>query len=294
MSSWAVRAAASAVGTTSRSLVSTITSLVPGAHDRVEDLRCRGPVGRPAGDDGGTRLTEEAGQPGAEGDHHDRAALPGRSGGTAGDLLGEVGDPHPVGTADGDARLDGGTDVVDVDVDVPQPLPAHDHQGVTQDGERVAKAGDDGVVGVEEVHHLVGGPLGREVVGRHRPLDRPLTVPLLGPQRAPTGQGTLRRFEHDAQTPAASVDDAGLTEHLELLGGVVQRLLRRAARRPDDPGDGGVLPPGCRSGGVRRRPRDREDGALDGVADGGVGGLTSRPACPRRGRRRGARQGRAV
>ena len=72
------------------------------------------------------------------------------------DLLGEVGDPDPVRAAGLDPGLDGGADVVDVHVDVPQALVADHDQGVPERAERGAQGRDPLLVGVEEVHHLVG------------------------------------------------------------------------------------------------------------------------------------------
>lgn len=48
------------------------------------------------------------------------------------DLVAEVRDDDPVRTAGLDARLDGGSGVIDMDVDVPRALGADDQQGITQ------------------------------------------------------------------------------------------------------------------------------------------------------------------
>ena len=89
--------------------------------DRLEELSGRGPPSRPAVDDDGAGLLEQRGQAGT-GRHGHHRALTGRSGREPGlgDLLGEVGDAHPVRAAGLDAGLDGRAHVVDVDVDVPQ------------------------------------------------------------------------------------------------------------------------------------------------------------------------------
>ena len=90
-------------------------------------------------------------------------------------LGGEVGDADPLGPARHDAGLDGRARVVDVHVDVPQVGASDDEQRVPQAVERRRQQADGIRTGVaEEVHDLVGGPVGR----------LPLRV-----QRVVTGQG---------------------------------------------------------------------------------------------------------
>ena len=100
-----------------------------------------------------------AGEAGPGRDGHDRAALAGAPPWRArgGDLLGEVRDPDPVRAAGLDAGLDRGAHVVDVHVHVPQPVAADDDERVAERGRAPScSAGMPVVVGVEEVHHLVG------------------------------------------------------------------------------------------------------------------------------------------
>ena len=89
-----------------------------------------------------------------------------------GDLLGEVGDPDPVGAPGGDARLDRGTDVIDVHVHVPEAVTADDHEAVAQWGELLAQHSDRFVLqlggDVEEVHHLVARTVLGEVLAGDR------------------------------------------------------------------------------------------------------------------------------
>ena len=91
--------------------------------------------------------------------------------------------------------------------------------------------------------------------------------------RPSAGHRGLGGVEHHAEPAPAGVDDAGLAQHRELLRGVGEGLAgggRRGAQDVPEP-QGGVL--GGPAGALGGRPRDGQDGALDGPAHGGVPGL---------------------
>ena len=191
-----------------------------GGVDGVEDHAGRRAVARPADDDRRAGFSEQLLQPGPRGDGDDLAAAArGTPRPGLGDLLGEVGDLDAVRTARRDARLDRGADVVHVDVDVPQAVAADDDERVAEPAEVLLERRDLGVVGVEEVHHLVRRPVGRQGVG----------VPLHGDgdavrpdrrgdgDRTAAGQRGLGRVEDDAEPATAGVDDARVAEDLEQL-----------------------------------------------------------------------------
>ena len=258
--------------------------------DRLEDLAGRGAPSGAGRYDGRAGLREQLLEPRARGDHDHLAAGARRRQvpATALDLLGEVGDPDPVRATGLDPGLHRGADVVDVDVDVPQAVAADHDERVAERGQRPAQPRDRLVVGVEEVHHLVGRALRGQVAGRQRDRDRPRAERCGAADRALAGDRGLRGVEDHAQAAAAGVDHAGVLEDLELLGGAVQRVAGRARGGPDH-----VTEPVVRD---RRRPGrrlagrlgDGQDGALDGLADRGVAGL-GRPRQPL-----GEHQGRPV
>ena len=130
-----------------------------------------------------------------------------------------MGDPHPVRAAGLDAGLDGRADVVDVHVHVPQPLAADHDERVAERGEGVAQCGDAVVVGVEEVHHLVGGSVLGEAVAVLVHLQGARLRDVLARRGvAPSGERRLRGVEQDDDPAAAGVDHAGPAQHVELLG----------------------------------------------------------------------------
>ena len=245
-----------------------------GGEDRVEHLLGAGPTPGTALDDLGARLGEQRRQAGTGGDRDDAPAAAGLGAlPVGGGLLGEVGHPHPVGPPGLDPGLEGRPDVVDVDVDVPEPVAADDDEGVAERRERLAQGGDPVVVGVEEVHHLVGRAVGRELVGRGRHRDRPAACGRRAGRRPPAGQHRLGRVEDDAQAAAARVDDAGVTQRPQLLGGAGQRLAGRGR-------GGGEHVAGPRPGGLGRGERgvgggagDGEHRPLDRLPHGGVAGV---------------------
>ena len=97
--------------------------------DRLKDLAGRGPSPGATEDDRGARGAEHFGDPLAcgTGDDCERRGVE-----RVLDLVAEVRDDDPVRTAGLDARLDGGSGVIDMDVDVPRALGADDQQGITQ------------------------------------------------------------------------------------------------------------------------------------------------------------------
>ena len=156
----------------------------------------------------------------------------------AGDLVGEVGHPDAVGPAGLDAGLDRGADVVDVDVDVPEAFAADDDEAVAEPGQRLLEHRDRGVLGVEEIHHLVGRAVGREVgavarVSGERHRDAVARRDRCG-RWAAAGRDGLGRVEDDAQAPPAGVDDAGVGQRLELGGRPGQRLAGGRGGRGED------------------------------------------------------------
>ena len=128
-----------------------------GADDGLEEHAGRGSPTGCALDHDRAGVAEQPGEAWAGGHRHDPAAGPflGALRGRL-DLLGEVGDADPVGSAGGEAGLDRGPDVVDVDMDVPQPLTADHHEGVAERRQVALEPLDRRrVVAVEEIHHLV-------------------------------------------------------------------------------------------------------------------------------------------
>ena len=112
---------------------------------------------------------------------------------------------------------------------------------------------------VEEVHHLVARAVLGEVVARDGGRDRDQVGADRGRpgHRPATGGGGLDGVEHDAQPATAGVDDAGLREHLELLGRARESGAGRCGRRREDVTGAG---PACRGlqRGVGRGPRHGE------------------------------------
>ena len=174
-----------------------------------------GPAAGRALDHDRAGVAEEPGEAGAGGDRDDPAAGRAASARLRGglDLLGEVGDPDPVRPAGGDAGLDRGADVVDVDVDVPQPLAAdHDERVAERRQVALERSTAAGVVGVEEVHHLVRraarapgrrpAPRSRDGIGAGAERRGHAAI------RPPAGEHRLGRVEDHAQPAAAGVDDA--------------------------------------------------------------------------------------
>ena len=254
----AVRAAISATCTESGSLGSTTTSAAPQAVIASRSLAGRRPAAR-------RRPRRPRRRPRAN-----SAARPGPAATAtirrprrwvgllagAGDLLGEVGDPHPVRAAGLDPGLDRGTDVVDVHVDVPQSLATDDDQRVAERGEGAPQLGDPVVVGVEEVHHLVGRSVGGEVVGGHRrdgDVARPRSGSCTGAGRRPVStvsaasRITLRPRPPASTTPASrsTASCSGVRARASRAAPAAQR---RARRGPDWPGR-------PRGPSRRRRPR---------------------------------------
>jgi hypothetical protein len=91
-------------------------------------------------------------------------------------------------------------------------MPADHHEGVTEPVEPGPEPVDGAVarvVGVKQVHHLVGRTVLGEVVGRERHRDR--VGAKVGPgERVLAGERSLRRVEHHAQPTASGVDHAGV------------------------------------------------------------------------------------
>ena len=145
-----------------------------------------------------------------------------------GDLLGEVGDPHPVRPAGLDPGLDGGADVVDVDVDVPEPLAADDDEGVAEPGEGAAQR-------ARSRRRRRRGGTSPRTPGRRPPGPRRARPATGCGIRRPgsTGGGRLPVSAVSAASritttprPPASTTPAS-REHLELLGRAGQRLAGR-------------------------------------------------------------------
>ena len=247
-------------------------------HDRVEDLPGRRTLTGASGHDDGARLLEERGQTRPRGDGDDLAAGAGRGpaglGGLLGELVGEVGDADAVGPPGLDAGLDRRPHVVDVDVDVPESFAADHDETVPEAGQRLLEHRDRGVLGVEEIHHLVGGPVGREVSAatgergeRHRDAMHPDRCRRWSPAR----RDRLGGVQDDAEPATARVDDACVGQHLELGGSAGQRFAGGRRSSGEDVPGAGAGHPGTRHGRVGCGAGHAEDGALDRLTDGGVG-----------------------
>jgi hypothetical protein len=186
-----------------------------------------------------------------------------RPGAPRGRLLAQVGDPDAVRASRDHPGLDRGTDVVGVDVDVPQPAAADHDDRVAELGERRAQHVGRGLLGVEQVHHLVGAAALVEGVDveRHRRRGGARVT-------AYAGDGLHERLEQHDEPAPAGVDHACPPQHLELLGRAGQRLARGVGGGRDEAGQAGARPE--RGDRVGRGPGDREDRALPGAGHGGV------------------------
>ena len=135
--------------------------------DRGDQLRSRGVHRLATGHDGvDTHRPQDGDHTRADPDGHHRRGhrVSARGGGTAHlgldplallELLEQVGDPDLVRATDGDAALDGRTDVVAVDVAVEDSVATHDHDRVAHLGPRGLEPLDLGIGCVEEEHDLV-------------------------------------------------------------------------------------------------------------------------------------------
>ncbi len=188
-------------------------------------------------------------------------------------LLGEVGDPDPVGAAGLDPGLDRGAHVVDVHVDVPQAAAADHDERVAERGQRLLQVGDPGVLGVEEVHHLVRRAVGGQVVGRERHRDVPGAQDGARRDGTASGEGGLRGVEDHAEAAAAGVDHAGVVQGLELVGRALERRAGGGGTGGDHVTEAVLQVPGGLEAGVAGGAGDGEDGALDRLADRGVAGV---------------------
>ena len=177
------------------------------------------------------------------------------------DLFGEVGDADVAGPSGVERRFDGRADVVGVDVAVVEAVAADDDDGVADPGPDLAKGVHPGVVGVEEVHHLVAQ------VGDRRFADLGLFVHVHGRSSRPTarsGSGSSATTLHSASksnsspVPPESTTPACFKTG-KLLGREGQRVLRAVARRAHEFDQRLAV----RAGPLGGRARDREHGALD-------------------------------
>lgn len=175
-----------------------------------------------------------------------------------------------------DPGLDGGPRVVHVDVDVPQPVPADDDERVPERVEPAPQPVHGGVLGVQEVDHLVRGPLGGGlaggVVGRcgGTRADEVTRGAGAGAGRSFAGEGLDQGVEDGDEAAAAGVDHSGAGEDREVPGCLAEGGEGGVV---GGAGDGGAV---GRAGGVRPvggGGGDGQDGALDGVGDGPVGGV---------------------
>ena len=163
------------------------------------------------------------------------AAEPGAA---LGDLLAHVGDVE-VGDLPGALEeRHRGLGLVGVDVDLERRLVADDQDRVAdplQPGQEVARgeagAGDDEVGAVAEAAVLVVGAAEA----------RRLVVVDLGQLGGVAAQAGDDPGEDQHQPVAAGVDDSGLAQHLELLGGALDRLLAVGDRPLEDLGEDRVL-----------------------------------------------------
>ena len=188
------------------------------------------------------------------------------------DLLEQVGDTdltRPTVEIEGD--LDRRADVVRVHVTVPQAVTTDDHDRVTDRSPPLLEVVDAVIEQVEEVHDLVAllahielALGGRRAMGDR--LERGTGQIIVG-VRARLGQGVAgdhveRRVEQEQEPGPAGIDHAGLLEHRQLFGCVVQGPLAGLAGRTDHIGERATL--------VGRGPRrlcalagDRQDRSLD-------------------------------
>src|SRR5215207_4580054 len=116
-------------------------------------------------------------------------------------LVGEVRDRDAVGPAGCDARLDRGTDVVDVHVDVPEPFAADYDKRVAEREQGLAQIGDAVVVGLEEIHDFVR----RTTLGKVVATDDGDGDVAVDAWRDATGEGLTRSVEHDDEGASAGI-----------------------------------------------------------------------------------------
>ena len=138
------------------------------------------------------------------------------------------------GRPDRDAGLDRGADVVGVHVAVPEAVAADDDDRVAEVAPRGLEAVDAVVGRLEEVHHLVAevGDAASPPRRSPSPACAPtamLRVHLLGRGQRAVGHHVEARGEQQLEPATAGVDDAGLPQHRQQVGGA--RPPRRAPRR---------------------------------------------------------------
>ncbi len=156
-------------------------------------------------------------------------------------------------------------------VHVPEAATTHDHERVAELAEGGAQAVHRGLLGVDEVHHLVRAAALEHVVADVLPRERQRDRAGLA---AYAGDGLDQGVEDHHEAAAAGVHDPGAGERLELLGRAGERVARGVGRSRDEADEAGAGPE--RRHGVGGGPRDREDRALLGLGDRGVrrvGGL---------------------
>ena len=195
-------------------------------------------------------------------------------------ISGERRDLNAARRAEVQRRLHRAARIVGVDVHrVPAALPGRrDGHRLTEAFEPLAEQFDAGMVTpAEQIHDLElrGCPddmvdLIAQWPGR----------PVLGPLRRVAGQRRGHRVEEDQQAPPSRVDHAGLGEHVELLGGLLQgdrccfgcrsddgHEVRAVARRILGSGGGGLQD---RDDGAGHRLAHRGDRQADGMPQRGA------------------------
>ncbi len=211
-------------------------------------------------------------------------------------LVEQVGDADLAGPADLDGGLDGGADLVGVDVAVVDAVATDDHDGVADAGPHLPEArawprrgprgGTSPRSGARTRACRSRVPAGRPVVAER--LDRPgRSATSAGPSG---GAGTVAAVDHVEQgveqqqeAGAAGVDHAGLLQHRQQLGRVVERRPARPWRVRSSSSTSATPVVG---GGPRRLGRladDGEDRALDRTLHGLVGQLGGAARARRRG-----------
>ncbi|CAM5371324.1 hypothetical protein SFUMM280S_09603 [Streptomyces fumanus] len=188
-----------------------------------------------------------------------------------------MGDPDAVRPAGLDARLHGGAGVVDVHMNVPQPVAADHDEGVPEGVQPGPETRHGGVLGLQQVDHLEGGPAvaGRAVPwygGLHARV-RHASGARRGLGASPARQRLHQRPQHRDQAVPPGVDHPGVSQRRKLCG---RRGEGRAGALVGGPGHRRAVAPGA-LGGVGRGRGDGQHGAFDRVGHGLPGGV-GRPA----------------